>query len=75
MMLQLKTGRLHPEYFRTKFGREILSDFAADFGRLEHDGFLTVAGDDVRLTRAGLMQVDRLLPAFFEADYRGARYT
>jgi oxygen-independent coproporphyrinogen III oxidase len=75
LMLQLKTGRLHPDYFRAKFGREILADFADSFGRLEHDGFVTVAGDDVRLTRAGLLQVDRLLPTFFEADYRGARYT
>ncbi len=75
MMLQLKTGRLHPDYFRTKFGRDVLHDFAEGFGRLEHDGFLTAAGGDVRLTRAGLMQVDRLLPTFFEADYLGKRYT
>jgi oxygen-independent coproporphyrinogen-3 oxidase len=75
MMLQLKTGRLHPDYFRSKFGRDILSDFAAGFGQLQNDGFLTVAGEDVRLTRAGLLQVDRLLPTFFEGDYCGARYT
>jgi oxygen-independent coproporphyrinogen-3 oxidase len=75
MMLQLKTGRLQPDYFRTKFGRDILRDFADGFDRLRDDGFLTVAGDDVRLTRTGLLQVDRLLPTFFEADFRGARYT
>jgi oxygen-independent coproporphyrinogen-3 oxidase len=75
MMLQLKTGRLQPAYFRAKFGRDILSDFAAGFDQLRHDGFLTVAEGDVRLTRTGLLQVDRLLPTFFEADYRGARYT
>jgi oxygen-independent coproporphyrinogen III oxidase len=75
MMLQLKTGRLHPNYFRTKFTRDILHDFAAGFDRLQHDGFLTVADGDVRLTRAGLLQVDRLLPTFFEAEYLGARYT
>ncbi len=75
MMLQLKTGVLRPAYFRAKFGRDILSDFADGFDQLQHDGFLTVAPDDVRLTRAGLLQVDRLLPAFFEPDYRGTRYT
>jgi oxygen-independent coproporphyrinogen-3 oxidase len=75
MMLQLKTGKLHPDYFQAKFGRDILRDFASDFDHLQHDGFLTRSGRDIRLTRAGLLQVDRLLPTFFEPDYRGARYT
>jgi oxygen-independent coproporphyrinogen III oxidase len=75
LMLQLKTGWLRPGYFQTKFGRDILRDFADGFGKLQNDGFLTVADGDVRLTRAGLLQVDRLLPAFFEPDYRGTRYT
>ena len=75
LMLQLKTGWLRPDYFRTKFGRDILSDFADGFGKLEHDGFVKLDAGDVQLTRAGLLQVDRLLPTFFEADYRGTRYT
>jgi oxygen-independent coproporphyrinogen-3 oxidase len=75
LMLQMKTGRLQTAYFRRKFGRDILRDFAESFDSLRHDGYLTVADDDVRLTRAGLLQVDRLLPTFFEPDYRGARYT
>jgi hypothetical protein len=29
----------------------------------------------VELTRTGLLQVDRLLPEFFEPAHRGARYT
>ena len=29
----------------------------------------------LRLTRAGLLQVDALLPAFFEPEHRGVRYT
>jgi oxygen-independent coproporphyrinogen III oxidase len=75
MMLQLKTGRLQPDYFRAKFGKDILSAFADGFGQLQNDGYLTVADGDVELTRAGLLQVDRLLPAFFEAKHRGTRYT
>ncbi len=75
MMLQLKTGRLNADYFRAKFGQDILSTFADGFGQLQNDGFLTVAGGNVELTRAGLLQVDRLLPAFFEAEHRGTRYT
>ena len=29
----------------------------------------------ITLTREGLLQVDRLLPTFFDPAYRGARYT
>jgi oxygen-independent coproporphyrinogen III oxidase len=75
MMLQLKTGRLDPGYFRNKFGADILHDFADGFGRLQGDGYLTVANGGVTLTRAGLLQVDRLLPTFFEPEHRGTRYT
>src|SRR5205823_8141768 len=57
MMLQLKTGRLHGDYFRRKFGRDILADFAAGFGQLQDGGYLTVAGPEVTLTRDGLLQV------------------
>jgi oxygen-independent coproporphyrinogen-3 oxidase len=75
MILQLKTGGLDAGYFRHKFDTDILAEFADGFGRLEADGFLTRARDGVSLTRAGLLQVDRLLPIFFEPQYRGTRYT
>jgi oxygen-independent coproporphyrinogen-3 oxidase len=75
MMLQLKTGRLQADYFRAKFGKDIVSIFADGWGRLQNDGFLTVANGNIELTRSGLLQVDRLLPAFFEAEHRGTRYT
>jgi oxygen-independent coproporphyrinogen-3 oxidase len=75
MMLQLKTGRLQTGYFQRKFGADILKQFAQGFGHLAHEGFLTVHDGGVELTRNGLLQVDRLLPTFFEQEYRGARYT
>jgi oxygen-independent coproporphyrinogen-3 oxidase len=75
MILQLKTGRLEPDYFRRKFGSDILETFGEPFGRLAGAGFLTRANGDVRLTRAGLLQVDRLLPEFFDPERRGTRYT
>jgi oxygen-independent coproporphyrinogen-3 oxidase len=75
LMLQLKTGRLRTDYFRAKFGRDVLDDFGAAFRELEKGGYLTLDDGDVRLTREGLLQVDRLLPAFFEPAYRGKRYT
>jgi oxygen-independent coproporphyrinogen-3 oxidase len=75
MILQMKTGRVDPAYFRDKFHMEILDEFADGFSKLRHEGALEVAEGEVRLTHAGLLQVDRLLPAFFEPEYRGTRYT
>lgn len=75
MILQLKTGSLDARYFQHKFDADILTAFGPSFARLEHDGFLTREPDGVRLTREGLLQIDRLLPTFFEPAYRGTRYT
>jgi oxygen-independent coproporphyrinogen III oxidase len=75
MMLQLKTGRLQAEYFQQKFGADILREYGDRFRGLEQQGFATVAANRVELTRPGLLQIDRLLPTFFEAEYRGKRYT
>ncbi len=75
LMLQLKTGRLDPAYFRQKFETDILDIFGDSFAKLEHEGFLHVAPGEINLTRAGLLQIDRLLPNFFEPEHRGARYT
>src|SRR5439155_8435172 len=71
MILQLKTGRLDPQYFRRKFGSDIRADFAEGFDRLADEGFLTLGNDAIELTRPGLLQVDRLLPVFFEPEHRG----
>ena len=75
MILQLKTGHLERDYFQEKFGVDILDAFAEGFDHLADAGFLTKADEGVELTRAGLLQIDRQLPAFFDAQYRGSRYT
>ncbi|MCI0378212.1 MAG: coproporphyrinogen III oxidase family protein [Gemmataceae bacterium] len=75
MMLQLKTGRLQAGYFQSKFGADILKDYGEGFRRLSKEGFAIVEDDAITLTRPGLLQVDRLLPDFFEPDYRGGRYS
>jgi oxygen-independent coproporphyrinogen-3 oxidase len=75
MILQLKTGKLETRYFQEKFGVDILKDFADAFDELARGGYLTIEDERVALTRTGLLQVDRLLPAFFEPQYRGGRYT
>jgi oxygen-independent coproporphyrinogen-3 oxidase len=75
MILQLKTGRLDPAYFQHKFGVAILDEFVDGFAELEADGHVTLDNGEVQVTRDGLLQVDRLLPIFFEPQYRGTRYT
>ncbi len=75
MILQLKTGCLETGYFRRKFGTDILEAFKDGFEQLERDGFLTRTADGVEVTREGLLQVDRLLPVFFDPQHRGTRYT
>ncbi len=53
----------------------MLAEFAPAWRSLQAEGMLRVEGDTVALTRAGLLQVDRLLPWFYDDRYRNARYT
>jgi oxygen-independent coproporphyrinogen-3 oxidase len=75
IVLLLKTGHLDVDYFRKKHGVDIRDEFAEAFGQLQTDGWLTVNGDSIDCTRDGLIQIDRHLPAFFDPQYRGPRYT
>jgi oxygen-independent coproporphyrinogen-3 oxidase len=75
MILQLKTGKIEASYFRRKFGVEILDEFADTWKELEKHEILNVSKKDVRVTPDGLLQIDRCLPAFFEPEFRSARYT
>jgi oxygen-independent coproporphyrinogen III oxidase len=75
MILQLKTGHLEPSYFQHKFGSSILDAFAEGFQKLADHGYLTISADGVELTREGYLQVDRLLPTFFQPQHLGSRYT
>jgi oxygen-independent coproporphyrinogen-3 oxidase len=75
MILQLKTGRLDADYFRSKFDADIIADWRDAWQQYQDDGLLKFDDRTVQLTRAGLLRVDGLLPAFFEAEHRGVRYT
>ena len=75
VILQLKTGRLDAGYFRDKFGVDILEHWHNVWQQYVDDGLLRVDGDRIELTRAGLLRVDSLLPAFFEPEHQGVRYT
>ncbi|MEE8137764.1 MAG: hypothetical protein V3T81_02665 [Thermoanaerobaculia bacterium] len=42
---------------------------------MQERGMLSLDGDGVRLTRKGLLRADILLPEFYDARFRNARYT
>ncbi len=75
MILQIKTGQLDANYFRQKFDTEILADWADVWRQYVDDGFVSIRGDCIDVTRAGLLQIDSLLPAYFEPEHRDVRYT
>jgi len=75
VILQMKLGHIHADYFRDKFGVDILDRYAPQFASLGDEGMLAVEGDAITLTRQGLLRVDQLLPAFYDPKYQNARYT
>ncbi|MCS6851255.1 MAG: coproporphyrinogen III oxidase family protein [Gemmataceae bacterium] len=75
MILQLKTGAIDVGYFQEKFEENVLALFENAFRELADLGLLRRHNGRIELTRQGLLQVDRLLPNFFEPDFRGPRYT
>ena len=74
LVLQFKLGRISREYFRRKFGVDLLSRFEQPISQLKSWGALVVDGDWLRLTRDGLLQVDRLVHEFFLPEHKTARY-
>ena len=75
LILQLKLGRVSRGYFREKFGEDICDRFAHPLETLRGQGFLSLDGDRVSLSRAGLLRVDHLLHEFFLPEHRNARYS
>ena len=75
MILLIKTGEIDASYFREKYGVEIIEEWNDVWQRYAADELLELDGDRIRLTRKGLLRVDALLPAFFEPEHQGVRYT
>jgi oxygen-independent coproporphyrinogen-3 oxidase len=74
-ILQLKRGRLELEYFRSKFGADLMKEFPHQIEALVQSRMLEVDDGRLRLTRDGLLRVDQLLPAFYLPQHQNARYT
>lgn len=72
-ILQMKLGRVVLGYFTEKFGVDIARRFAGQLEHLAAEGLLAVTGDEVRLSRDGLLCVDNLLHEFFLPQHRTAQ--
>ncbi len=81
MILQLKRGYLEPAYFRAKFGADIVAQWQDVWQEYVQEGFVRLLSGDngevnrIELTMDGMLRADGLLPAFFEPQFRGVRYT
>jgi oxygen-independent coproporphyrinogen-3 oxidase len=74
-VLQLKLGRTSMQYFRAKYGVDVSMRYAAKLGELEAEGYFSTDGDDIVVSRGGMLQIDRLLHRFFLEEHCDARYT
>ena len=74
-ILNLKKGYLDSGYFQEKFGVDIIDEFSSALKEHQSNEMLKLDGNRIELTRQGLLNADGLLPAFFEPEHRGIRYT
>lgn len=74
-VLQLKLGQVRPSYFQEKYGVNPLERYSEELAKLEADEFFSVEDDRIRVSRAGMLEIDRLLHGFFLERHRDARYT
>ncbi len=73
-VLQLKLGGARADYFKQKFGVDLSQQFALPLAACSDRGWLTFDQNGVTLTRAGLLRVDRLIPAFYLPQHRDKTY-
>jgi oxygen-independent coproporphyrinogen-3 oxidase len=74
LILQMKLGNVRRPYFQHKFGVDLGERFAGPLAGLRERGFITVDRDNLKLSRDGLLQVDKLLHEFFLPQHQGSRY-
>jgi oxygen-independent coproporphyrinogen-3 oxidase len=66
LILGLKKGTIDTRRLAAKYGVDPLVEWGGAWERLLRDGWLKSLAPQPVLTRAGLLRVDSLLPAFFE---------
>jgi len=75
LVLLMKEGQVSLSRLNEKYAVNVQQEFATAFRNQQAAGYLTVEGDELKLTRKGLLQVDSLLPEYFETQHRAVRYT
>lgn len=76
LILLLKRGYVEPSYFADKFDVDIWTEYQSVWQQYIDAGYVKPKdGDRIELTIDGLLRVDGLLPAFFEPEHQGVRYT
>jgi oxygen-independent coproporphyrinogen-3 oxidase len=75
LVLLMKEGHVSLNRLSQKYGVNVREEFASAFRNQQAAGYLTVDSDELKLTRKGLLQVDSLLPEYFEPQHRAVRYT
>jgi oxygen-independent coproporphyrinogen-3 oxidase len=75
MILQMKRGYLDVSYFQQKYDTNIVDHWSDVWRGYAEEGWVELQTGRVELTREGLLRVDGLLPAFFEPEHQGVRYT
>jgi len=74
-ILQLKLGEVSVSAFEDKFGVDIRKVFEQPLNALMAEGHILCTPRAVQLTCQGLLQVDRLLPLFYDAPFKDTRYS
>jgi oxygen-independent coproporphyrinogen-3 oxidase len=74
-ILQMKLGHVRSDYFQRKFGIDLQERFAGSLKDLEEQGFVELEAESLRLSRDGLLQVDRLLHQFFLPHHQEPGYS
>ncbi|HIL71213.1 MAG TPA: coproporphyrinogen III oxidase family protein [Verrucomicrobia bacterium] len=69
-ILQLKLGKVELNYFINKYKINPVQRFEEALIKWENEGYLAFNEKAIRLTRAGLLRADSLLPAFFLPQHR-----
>ncbi|MGH7145677.1 MAG: coproporphyrinogen-III oxidase family protein [Planctomycetota bacterium] len=75
LLLSLKSGRVDLGRLRIRYKVDVRETFKPEFDGLVAEGLAELRPEWVMLTRAGLLQVDALLPRFYRKEHRGLRYT
>ena len=75
LVLLIKEGQVELGRLNQKYGVNVQQEFASALKNQQAAGYLNLNGDMLRLTRKGLLQVDSLLPEYFEQQHRAVRYT